>query len=132
MQFLSTLLFISGAAASIIACRGSAVCGSDPGASVQTIHDQVQSLVANGGASKKFETNQQIACSQTTDQSFCAFYTNGGSGTAQNALQQLQNLMNHGCKKCGSVPSGSSPNGADGLLTVNWVKDACCQGNCHC
>lgn len=81
------------------------------------------------------ETNnatEQIACAQGDSGSFCAFYQKGASGTAQEALDQLQNIINHGCRRCGSTLTSPSHQAGDGLLTVNAKANPCCKGNCHC
>lgn len=63
---------------------------------------------------------------------FCAFYQNGASGTAQDAYDQLQGLLDHGCTVCGSIPTNDGNNVDDGELTVNYVSDPCCEGQCYC
>lgn len=40
-------------------CRGSAVCATDPGASVETIHSQIETLVAQGGGDRKFDAQRK-------------------------------------------------------------------------
>lgn len=53
----------------------------------------------------------------------CAFFQNtNGGGSGALAKQKAQDLINHGCSKCGSCPTQSGNNVADGELTVNWVS----------
>lgn len=54
MQYSSVLLFISSAAALGINCRGSFMCNANPGASLQSVHDQIGNLIASGGGDRHF------------------------------------------------------------------------------
>ncbi|PHH60619.1 hypothetical protein CDD81_1409 [Ophiocordyceps australis] len=131
MQLLTTLYLVSGAAALGINCRGSGFCSFNT-ASLQTVHDQVGVLVATGGRDRHFNSGQQIACSHGSQGSVCAFYQSGASGSAQDAYGQLQQLLNHGCRQCGSVPTHPGNDVSKGQLTVNYVSKPCCEGDCHC
>lgn len=74
----------------------------------------------------------QIACTQGNSGSICAFYQSGASGSARDAFGHIQQIIDHGCSLCGSVPTQEGNNVDDGQLTVNFVSDPCCEGNCHC
>ncbi|KAJ6789041.1 hypothetical protein PWT90_08412 [Aphanocladium album] len=152
MQFLSLSVFLSTAVALGINCRGSGICSLNPGASLQVVHDQVGELVAQGGGDRRFSNGpkqwftfiqiakplaniiviEQIACSHGSQGSFCAFYQSGASGTAKEAYSQLQQLLDHGCGGCGSIPTQPGNDVSKGQLTVNYVSKPCCEGNCHC
>ncbi|MCJ1350775.1 MAG: hypothetical protein MMC33_000756 [Icmadophila ericetorum] len=91
-----------------------AVVNADNASKLQQLQSKVGSL--NGG--NVYSSGQHIACVNN----ICAFYPNVASGTAGNAATYLQNLLNHGCKKCGSDPiDGNNVN--NGELTANWVSN---------
>lgn len=135
MQF--TLLSVAALAASVsglgINCRGSGLCPSD-GASgnvrrlpllaldyANTRHQLInlKSIVDNiSDRNRRYNTGQQIACTG----SLCAFYQNGATGTANDASAQLQQLLDHGCKKCGSVPTQPGNDVSQGELTAKCVS----------
>lgn len=131
MQFSSLTLFITSAAALGINCRGSGFCNFND-ASMQVVHDQIGIIVAEGGGGRRFNTGQQIACSHGQQGSICAFYQSGASGTAQDAYGQIQGLLNHKCRQCGSIPTQPGNDVSKGQLTVNYVSKPCCEGDCHC
>ncbi|EGX95195.1 Killer toxin, Kp4/SMK-like, core [Cordyceps militaris CM01] len=124
MHFFSFSLFLIGAAALGINCRGSGVCNFND-ASLQVVHDQVGALIAGGGGDRRFNSGGSQG-------SICAFYQNGASGTARDAYGQLQQLLDHKCRACGSVPTQPGNDVSKGELTVNFVSKACCGGSCHC
>ncbi|TQV90465.1 hypothetical protein V2A60_010455 [Cordyceps javanica] len=132
MNFFSLSLFLTSATALGINCRGSGFCTINNGASLQVVHDQVGNLVASGGGDRRFNSGDQIACSHGSQGSFCAFYQNGASGSAKDAYNQIQQLLDHGCRGCGSVPTQPGNDVSKGELTVNYVSNACCEGDCHC
>ncbi|KAK5994840.1 KP4 killer toxin [Cladobotryum mycophilum] len=131
MQFTSLLLFVSGAVALGINCRGSGFCSIND-AVLQHLRDRVGVLIADGGRDRHFNSGQQIACNHGSQGSICAFYQNGASGTAGNVYSQLQTLLDHGCMQCGSVPTQPGNDVSKGELTVNWVGNPCCEGDCYC
>ncbi|XP_044717521.1 kp4 domain-containing protein [Hirsutella rhossiliensis] len=124
MQTPLIMLFVSSAAALGINCRGSGFCSVNDG-SMKTIKDQVGVLIADGGRDKRFNGGGPQG-------STCVFYQDGASGTAKDAYDQLQKLLDHGCNQCGSVPTQPGNDVSKGQLTVNFVKNSCCQGDCHC
>lgn len=54
MHFVSALLFISGAAALGINCRGSFWCDANPGATLKSVREQVGNLIAEGQGNRVF------------------------------------------------------------------------------
>lgn len=74
----------------------------------------------------------QIACTQGTLASNCAFYQHGDGGSTDHALELLQDLVDHKCTSCGSVPTTPGNDVSKGELTVNVVSSPCCSGNCIC
>ncbi|OAA52155.1 Killer toxin, Kp4/SMK-like, core [Cordyceps fumosorosea ARSEF 2679] len=131
MKFFSLSLFLTGAAALGINCRGSGFCNVND-ASLQVVHDQVGNLIASGGGDRRFNGGDQIACSHGSQGSICAFYQNGASGSTKDAYGQLQQLLDHKCHACGSVPTEPGNDVSKGELTVNYVSKPCCEGDCHC
>ncbi|KAH7263802.1 killer toxin Kp4/SMK [Fusarium tricinctum] len=133
MHFSSSVLLFTSAVAGLgINCRGSGFCDLTFGSSIQDIQDQVGIIVADGQGDRHFDTGAQIACTQGNQGSICAFYQSGASGSAKDAFGHIQQIIDHKCSLCGSVPTQEGNNVDDGQLTVNFVSDACCEGNCHC
>ncbi|KAK8034253.1 hypothetical protein PG993_009248 [Apiospora rasikravindrae] len=101
---ISNLLFLTSLATGALAginCRGSSNCGG-------TLCKLTDIL------------------SQRYRRGLCAFVQGNFNGqiTASKAGDLLQDLVNHGCNKCGSVPvdfPGSNDDG-NGILTVNYVS----------
>ncbi|KAF5677112.1 killer toxin Kp4 [Fusarium circinatum] len=125
MKYSVILSFCSLAATTSalgINCRGSFACGGGSGnlINLKSIVDNIQPR------DRYYPAQQQIACTGDT----CAFFQNGASGTAEQVSADLQALLDHGCKKCGSVPTQPGNNVADGQLTVNYVSHPNCQGAC--
>ncbi|TQV90464.1 hypothetical protein V2A60_010454 [Cordyceps javanica] len=128
---MKTTIFISSFAAILstatalgINCRGSGLCPSD-GAAGNLIN--LKAIVDNiSDRNRHYNTGQQIACTG----SLCAFYQNGASGSAGQTSEFLQQLLDHGCKKCGSVPTQPGNDVSKGELTVNVVGNPSCQGAC--
>lgn len=62
----------------------------------------------------------------------CAFAqdTNGAGITLDRARQLMDGLLDHGCSVCGSNPTQPGNNVKNGELTVNYVKNPSCTGNC--
>ncbi|KAJ6789040.1 hypothetical protein PWT90_08411 [Aphanocladium album] len=128
MKTAAVATFLSAISGSVLAlginCRGSGFCPSDGAAgnliNLKAIVDNIQDR------GRHYNTGQQIACTG----SLCVFYQNGASGTAGEASGQLQQLLDHGCKKCGSVPTQPGNDVSKGELTVNIVGHPNCQGAC--
>ncbi|KAK5993976.1 KP4 killer toxin [Cladobotryum mycophilum] len=102
-----------------INCRGSGWCPSDGAAgnliNLKYIVDGIQPR------DRYYNNGQKVACTG----SLCAFFQSGGSGTAGRASELLQELLDHGCKKCGSVPTNPGNDVSHGQLTANIVSDPC-------
>lgn len=110
-------------------CNGAWSCsGYAPSNTNQLLQEQVQLIINKLGGDAPIGGGQ-IACVPAVSLyhgSFCAFYQDGASGTAQDVYNELGQLMNYGCSACGSVSTNP------GILTVNYVSDACCSGDCVC
>ncbi|KAM4062183.1 kp4 domain-containing protein [Hirsutella rhossiliensis] len=123
---IATHLAVLAASASALGinCRGSGLCPSDGAAgnllNLKEIVDNIQPRNRN------YKTGEQIACTG----SLCVTYESGASNTADATSSYLQALLDHGCKKCGSVPTQPGNDVKKGQLTVNIVGDPKCQGAC--
>lgn len=115
---------VASAAALGINCRGSGFCPSNGAAgNIQSLKKVVDNIQPRH---RFYNPGQQIACTGT----LCAFYQNGASGTAEETSAWIARIMQHGCKKCGSVPTRPGNNVATGQLTVNIVGSPNCEGAC--
>ncbi|KAL4722229.1 hypothetical protein ACLX1H_011008 [Fusarium chlamydosporum] len=132
MQFLFTISsIISMASALGINCRGSGFCNIND-ASLNNVLTQAKQLQARGQGGHNWAEHVQIACASGQYGSICAFFQSGASGTTDRAVELIQGIIDHGCTQCGSIPTNPGNNVADGQLTVNYVENPCCDGNCYC
>lgn len=123
--YFSTVALAATASALGINCRGSALCSSNGAAgnliNLKAIVDGIDDR------DRSYGEGQQIACTG----SICVYYQNGVGGTAGQASDLMQRLLDHGCTKCGSCPTDVDGNNVDdGELTVNYVSHQDCQGAC--
>ncbi|CAF9930084.1 MAG: hypothetical protein ALECFALPRED_004512 [Alectoria fallacina] len=121
MQFSAMVFAAIGIAGSVTAldinCKGNGNCASQGDDALTEVHNKILAL----GQGSTFSNGQHIACAGGTGQA-CAFYQNlVGTQTAAQAAQHVANLLDHGCKTCGSDPTDGS-NVSNGELTVNWVS----------
>ncbi|CAK7270434.1 hypothetical protein SEPCBS119000_004087 [Sporothrix epigloea] len=131
MQLLALAAYIAGASALGINCRGSGMCLV--GAQMTDVQSQIGDMIASGNGDRWFNTGDQIACAKGQEfDSTCAFFQKGASGTAQQAFDHIQNLLDHGCGTCGSDPTEDGNDVSTGELTVNAVHNPCCKGDCQC
>ncbi|KAI1843990.1 hypothetical protein JX265_005828 [Neoarthrinium moseri] len=121
---LTTLSLATSAFGLGINCRGNSNCGGTL-CKLTDILSQVRALPQGN----LYNPGQHIACcgDKALASGLCAFVQgdfHDGQISAARAGDLLQDLVNHGCGKCGSVPIGpnNDPN-ADGILTVNWVSE---------
>ncbi|KAL4908780.1 killer toxin [Aspergillus multicolor] len=116
-----------------INCRGSSNCAAPD---VPSLLDLV-ALIDQINPSRWYNNGQQIAClNENLDMgAFCAFLQNSGGAPASSIITLAQELRDHGCGVCGSVPLfyPNDNNVDDGELTVNFVSSSCCAGSdCIC
>ncbi|KHO00715.1 Killer toxin, Kp4/SMK-like, core [Metarhizium album ARSEF 1941] len=107
-----------------INCRGSSTCGvGGIGHSPAGTLEQVRNAVA-GGPNGSWGNGQQIACVPHVTGRLCAFYQNIGNRmfSKQQSVAYLDQLMAHGCRVCGSIPTDPGNNVGNGELTVNFVS----------
>src|SRR4051794_12515837 len=98
--------FVFGVDGLGINCRGSGMCTYNgiPGNTLQVITGKV----ANLASSQMYVQGQQIAAVNAGDGScVAAFYQNIGDRQFSQAqtLWYLKSLENHGCSRCGSIPT---------------------------
>jgi len=132
MRFTSTVAFVNiiGLALAGINCEGNANC---PG--VVGSLSEIKSF-ANGADDNRFYQNgEHIACVESlAGTGLCAFLQNTGGVPGSSIKTLLQDLLDHGCKKCGSVPvffPSDNNDGDHGILTVNEVgSTGGCNGLC--
>ena len=96
-------------------CRGSGLCSSCRAHALSEINTQIQALNDNN----QYPNGQHIACSG----SCCAFLQNiSGTKSGRDVKGYIQQLLAHGCTKCGSQPTEPGNNVNTGELTVNYVS----------
>ncbi|KAL3679133.1 hypothetical protein R1sor_022089 [Riccia sorocarpa] len=114
---LSALLLLNAATRSDalgINCRGSSNCAAGRAHALSEINTKVQGLPD----ANVYPNGQHIACSDN----ICAFLQNiSGTKTAAQIKGYVNQLLAHGCGKCGSVPTEPGNDVGTGQLTVNWV-----------
>ena len=92
MKFTAACIATLAASASALGinCRGSGFCPSDGAAgnliNLKAIVDNIQPR------NRYYSTGQQIACTG----SLCAFFQNGATGTAEQVMGYLKQLLDHG------------------------------------
>ncbi|OAQ68047.1 killer toxin, Kp4 [Pochonia chlamydosporia 170] len=106
-----------------INCRGSSTCGvggigHSPAGTLEKVRDAVAA-----GPDGSWTNGQHIACVAHVTGQLCAFYQNigGRSFNKQQSVTFLDQLRDHGCKNCGSIPTDPGNNVGNGQLTVNFV-----------
>lgn len=135
VKFFVTTVFFRTASANLgINCRGSFLCKwawSKPKSLIQFISDAVGDT--NLDSSTVYNSGDHIACIDFGSSGLCLF-PQGASLTLEQIKPLINALINHGCKRCGSVPVHFVDQGSNdpepGILTFNMVKNAACSGNC--
>ncbi|KAK5988805.1 KP4 killer toxin [Cladobotryum mycophilum] len=113
----------SAVAAKGINCQGSGLCATDKGILGQAI-GQLRGMDQN----QKFGDGQHVTCIQSSNignPSLCIFYQKTGrQWSVGQTVNYVQNLLDHGCKACGSVPTDPGNDVNRGELTANMVTNA--------
>ncbi|KAH8669358.1 killer toxin [Ilyonectria robusta] len=128
-SLLSVAALALGISAEGINCHGSSNC-ANVGFKLTDLLGYAQGL----NNDRWYQNGQHIACWKSLSGSgFCAFLQNTGGLPGREIKRLLQELVNHGCAKCGSVPA-FYPSDNDishhGMLTVNFVSKTNCNGIC--
>ncbi|KAF7586542.1 hypothetical protein BBP40_008697, partial [Aspergillus hancockii] len=115
LTFLASLLVLSSTAAAIdsavalgINCRGSGGCAGSGAAGGQgTRLSQIKKQIDKVDNNRHFNNGEHIACIENKlGTGICAFFQNtSGGGSGADAKRLIQDLINHGCTACGSVPT---------------------------
>ncbi|KAI6762435.1 hypothetical protein HG530_008415 [Fusarium avenaceum] len=107
-----------------INCRGSSTCGVGgighlPNADLKDVRDAVAA-----GEEGNWANGEHVACVPFVFGSLCAFYQGigGRTFTKEQTVTFLDQLQDHGCNKCGSIPTDPGNNVDNGQLTVNYVS----------
>ncbi|KAJ5570443.1 uncharacterized protein N7459_009873 [Penicillium hispanicum] len=147
MKFLvgNILAIASTSSALGINCRGSSNCGSvvtpcdgDQGMSaLQFMQGMIKGRIDQGHGNDFYSEGKQIACTLRKPHAVlgggcCLFYQNGASGTLNDVLVRIDNLVDHGCETCGSDPTQPGNDVGNGELTVNYVSSANCPAGDFC
>ncbi|KAG5748836.1 hypothetical protein H9Q70_008515 [Fusarium xylarioides] len=106
-----------------INCRGSSSCGvggigHTPNGDLKDVRDAVAA-----GEESNFGNGEHIACIPFAFGNLCAFYQGIGSRTftKEQSVTFLDQLRQHRCSKCGSIPVDPGNDVKNGQLTVNYV-----------
>lgn len=84
-----------------------------------------------------YHSGEHIACEDSVfGRGGLCLFTQGNvpaeGVSGQLIVTRLRELLDHGCTECGSVPlSGDNDPNKMGLLTVNYVSRANCNGVCN-
>ncbi|KAK5991826.1 hypothetical protein PT974_05212 [Cladobotryum mycophilum] len=129
MIFTKSLGVLATAASAVSAlginCRGSGLCSGNKG-----LLGEAQAQMRSMDQNKVFTDGQHITCVQSSvtigDPSLCIFYqsTRGRRWTVGQTVNFVQQLLDHGCGACGSVPTDPGNNVKNGMLTANMVTNA--------
>ena len=107
-----------------INCRGSSTCGVGGifHTPAGTLEDVFKAVAA--GPDGQWSNGQHVGCVPHATGRLCAFYQNIGGRlfNKDQSLNYLNQLSEHGCRVCGSVPTDPGNNVANGQLTVNFVS----------
>ncbi|KZW01562.1 killer toxin, kp4 [Exidia glandulosa HHB12029] len=126
--FIATLLAAPSTWALGINCKGSSKCGDQPKDTLQRIYDLIETQI---DPNFFFPDGRQIACAN----SVCAFLQKSQGASGQVVKDILDDLKNHSCQVCGSVPT-LYRNGTNdvnkGELTLNFVDQACGDATAPC
>lgn len=115
-----------------INCRGSGTCGIAGGKSTD-LNDAIQGGI---DVHRTFYNGEHIACLENLAKGGICAFLQGTDGIDGGRIKWLsQDIVNHGCSKCGSVPvffnEGDNDVNTHGQLTFNYVSDAGgCNGLC--
>lgn len=113
-----------------INCRGAGGCLGQAG-SLSTLIAFVSERI---DPNRWYKNGEHIVCAGAGGTGLCAFPQNTGGIPGKAVLKLLQDLHQHGCSKCGSIPiffpDGDNNDNTHGILTVNQVARANCQGVC--
>ncbi|KAK3368976.1 killer toxin [Lasiosphaeria ovina] len=120
----AAILSLAGVNALGINCLGSSQCGSGKSADLQAVLETLPD-------EQVFLDDVQIAC---VFGGVCAFLQNipAGEGVTGAQIKSLgQQIVDHGCQSCGSVPFQNN-DVSEGELTFNFSNTVCGDGDLIC
>lgn len=124
--FALAATMLAGTSAALgINCRGSGLCSGNKG-----LLGEAQAQLKGMDQNKRFTDGQHVTCVQSSvtigNPSLCIFYqnTNGRSWTVGQTVNYVQQLLDHNCSACGSVPTDAGNDVKNGQLTANMVTNA--------
>lgn len=120
-MFIALLHSVGVVSALGINCRGSSNCFD--GISSNLLQDLTNTVSSHINTGRFYGNGQQIICEIQTG--VCAFTQNSGGISGGSVTGFLNELLQHGCTVCGSVPLNPGNNVANGELTVNSVSNHC-------
>ncbi|TQV98645.1 hypothetical protein V2A60_007638 [Cordyceps javanica] len=126
---IATLVVAACASAKGINCQGSGLCVGNKG-----LLGQAQGQLRGMGQNRKLRDGEHAVCVKSSvsigDPSLCIFYQNTGrEWTVGQTVGFVQNIIDHGCAACGSVPVDPGNDVKNGQLTANMVTNAAKRGN---
>ena len=123
-----------------INCRGASECSIHQPETDNGLYRIAQFIDTTMDDNMYYADGTKIACLPgARDQNrgnggLCAYLQNGGNATGGQLKLLARKLQEHGCKKCGSIPTLVTIGINDvskGELTVNWTSHANgCNGTC--
>ena len=123
-----------------INCRGANECSIHQSETANGLYRIAQILNTTMDDQMYYDDGSKIACLPgAKDQNkgnggLCAYLQNGANATGAELKVLVKKLQEHGCKKCGSIPTLVTQginNVSKGELTVNWNSHANgCNGTC--
>lgn len=132
VDFIALTLLFCTASALGINCRGSELCPyvhTRPPPVTQVIQKAVEASELD--PSTVYNSGDHISC--VIRDHVCLFPQNANL-TLEKIRPLVSAVIEHGCKKCGSVPvhfvDGASNDPRWGILTFNYVHTSSCTGNC--
>ncbi|KAJ7054032.1 killer toxin, kp4 [Mycena amicta] len=106
-----------------INCEGSFKCGGQATNTAETLVENIDSI----GPNRMYSNGEHIACRDNV----CAFLQDEEQSRSGEEIKSVAHeIVDHGCKVCGSVPTSSENNVAYGELTFNYVDRPACEGLC--
>ncbi|KAJ2981449.1 hypothetical protein NQ176_g2014 [Zarea fungicola] len=131
LQTTAIIAFLAVKASALgINCQGSSQCGPTFGGP-----SDILASVQNIDPNHTYQNGEYIACAQNDlGTGKCAFLQGTGGITGDLIKTLVQDIVNHGCDKCGSVPvffnAGDNDPNTHGILTINFVNSPGCNGLC--
>ncbi|KAJ7157202.1 Kp4-domain-containing protein [Mycena filopes] len=103
-----------------INCEGSIKCGGQPGDTAALLVGDIDGI----NAERYYSNGEHIACRMN----ICAFLQDQQDWMSGAEIRGVaHDIVEHGCKVCGSAPTKAGNNVAEGQLTFNFVSETGCR-----